>query len=192
MGGASVKTASLSVAGSSMKLNIHNIEEEPKRLQFEEPMAHLTADLTHGAVCDFDFPGTAHVQLDYYRAGAELFLQGHVTGQVVGHCARCLEDYNFPLATDFSTVLVPAAWKPSNPEEGESIDLDYYAADEIDLTPIVCERIVLALPTRPLCNEACKGLCAHCGANLNNAPCACPAANPALRLAPVRAGKAAH
>jgi len=175
-----------------MKLNIHNIEEEPKRLLFEEPMAHLTADLTHGAVCDFEFPGTAHVQLDYYRAGAELFLTGHVSGQVVGHCARCLEDYRFPLATDFSSVLVPEAWKPRDRDEGELIDLDYYAGDEIDLTPLVCERIVLALPTRPLCAESCKGLCTRCGSNLNTAPCSCPATDGDPRLAPLRAGKVAH
>lgn len=175
-----------------MKLNIHNIAEEPKRLVFEEPMAHLTADLTHGAVCDFEFPGTARVQLDFYRAGAELFLQGHVTGEVVGHCARCLEDYSFPLAADFTSVLVPAAWKPQDREEGELIDLDYYAGDEIDLTPIVCERVVLTLPTRPLCAETCKGLCARCGANLNTAACACSLSEPASRLAPARAGKAAH
>jgi uncharacterized protein len=26
-----------------------------------------------------------------------------------------------------------------------------------------------------LCDEACRGLCPHCGANLNLGPCACPA-----------------
>jgi uncharacterized protein len=57
--------------------------------------------------------------------------------------------------------------------------LSYYEGEEIDLTPLVHEQIILALPTRPLCGEACRGLCPRCGANLNAAPCGCPTAPPA-------------
>jgi uncharacterized protein len=35
------------------------------------------------------------------------------------------------------------------------------------------EQFVLALPMKPLCSATCKGLCVHCGANLNQGPCAC-------------------
>ena len=35
------------------------------------------------------------------------------------------------------------------------------------------EELALALAPHPVCREACKGLCAQCGANLNEAPCHC-------------------
>jgi uncharacterized protein len=61
--------------------------------------------------------------------------------------------------------------------------LSCYEGDTIDLTPLVHEQAILALPTRPLCGEGCRGLCPRCGANLNAGPCGCPAPPPDHRLA---------
>ena len=47
------------------------------------------------------------------------------------------------------------------------------SADYVDLTPEMREAIILALPGYPVCREECKGLCAHCGANLNHETCTC-------------------
>ena len=46
-------------------------------------------------------------------------------------------------------------------------------APAIDLSPLVRESMMLSLPTRPLCGEECRGLCAPCGANRNTTECAC-------------------
>jgi uncharacterized protein len=43
----------------------------------------------------------------------------------------------------------------------------------IDLTEAVREEVGFAVPTYPLCREDCAGLCPHCGADLNEGPCAC-------------------
>jgi uncharacterized protein len=43
----------------------------------------------------------------------------------------------------------------------------------IELAPLIEEQVLLALPTRPLCREDCRGLCDGCGVNLNNEECAC-------------------
>ena len=75
-----------------------------------------TTLLLHGQVCDFEFPAPAEVRLDYYRAGQELFFQGHIAGGVVGHCARCLEEYTFDLDKDFFVVLVPKSDLPAEVE----------------------------------------------------------------------------
>jgi len=37
----------------------------------------------------------------------------------------------------------------------------------------VREQILLALPSRRLCREECKGLCPTCGADLNAGRCDC-------------------
>lgn len=176
-----------------MKLNVHEIEEVAKELVYEESTDSLNGLLVHGEVCDFEFPTAAEVRVDYYRAGQELFFQGHITGTVVGHCARCLEEYAFDLGKDFFVVLVPKADLPSEHElSGEDLDLSFYDGDAIDLSPLVREQIILALPTRPLCREACKGLCPNCGVNLNKQSCECRAASGDPRLAVLRNLKVGH
>jgi uncharacterized protein len=86
----------------------------------------------------------------------------------------CVEAYDFVLEKDFSVVLVPKRESKAEAElEEEDLDLSFYGGEEIDLSPLVQEQIILALPTRPLCRESCKGLCPQCGANLNVQTCAC-------------------
>jgi uncharacterized protein len=43
---------------------------------------------------------------------------------------------------------------------------------------LIEEQVLLALPTRPLCREDCRGLCSGCGVNLNSEECACDPAAP--------------
>ncbi|HYU46996.1 MAG TPA: DUF177 domain-containing protein, partial [Terriglobales bacterium] len=35
------------------------------------------------------------------------------------------------------------------------------------------EQVLLALPLKMVCREDCKGLCPHCGKNLNESQCSC-------------------
>jgi uncharacterized protein len=49
------------------------------------------------------------------------------------------------------------------------------------------EQFYLALPMKPLCAEGCKGLCPHCGTNLNEATCTCTNEWSDPRLEPLRA-----
>jgi uncharacterized protein len=55
----------------------------------------------------------------------------------------------------------------------DDLGLSFYSTDEIDLAPLIAEQVMLALPTRPLCSENCRGLCASCGSNLNIQSCSC-------------------
>jgi len=177
-----------------VKLNVHDIEEGAKELVFEAPTEGLNELLVHGQVHDFDFPAAVGVRLEYYRAGQELLFQGHITGDVVGHCGRCLEDYAFPLQADFHVVLVPKTVEagPDNELSDDQLDLSVYEGDQIDLAPLLQEQVILALPTRPLCDENCKGLCSSCGANLNLESCRCAVAVGDPRLAVLRNIKVVH
>ena len=176
-----------------MKLNVHDITEDVRELVFEESTEALNDVLVHGEVCDFAFHVPASVRVGYYRAGTELFFQGHISGTAIGQCARCVEEYPFGLETDFSIVLVPRREFSAEEElEDDDLNLSFYEGDEIDLTPLVREQIILALPTRPLCEEACKGLCPHCGANLNTHNCGCTEASGDPRLTVLRNIKVRH
>src|SRR4029078_5821755 len=48
------------------------------------------------------------------------------------------------------------------------------------------EQFVLALPMKPLCAQACRGLCAACGENLNRTECACTPVWEDPRLGPLK------
>jgi uncharacterized protein len=45
----------------------------------------------------------------------------------------------------------------------------------LNLDELVEEDVNLALPTKYLCKDDCKGLCSSCGKNLNNGQCDCKA-----------------
>ena len=167
-----------------MKIAIDDIEASPKELSYTEEVEELNARLGRG-VRDYRLPGGILVAVQHYRAGLELFFRGSLRGDVLGSCARCLEEYAFGLEHPFSFVLTPRAAGGQGPAtlSADDMALSYYEGEEIDLTPLVHEQSILALPTRPLCGEGCRGLCPRCGANLNAAPCGCPAVTADPRLA---------
>ena len=55
----------------------------------------------------------------------------------------------------------------------DDVDLYGYDGEEIDLTPLFRDQVVLAVPFAPLCSEDCKGLCPQCGADRNLETCDC-------------------
>ena len=176
-----------------MRLNVHEIDEVAKQLVCDESTASLNEQLMHGGVRDYVFHAPVSVRLEYYRAGQELFVQGHITGTVYGQCARCVEEYAFGLERDFSVVLVPKPDVPTDAELGdEDLDFSSYEGDTVDLSPLIREQMILALPTRPLCEDNCKGLCPQCGINRNLHTCQCHAASADPRLAPLRNLKLTH
>lgn len=170
-----------------MKLKVKDIDDVGGDLVYSEATDTLNALLLHGEVCDFEFQTPAEVRLSYRRSGQELFFYGRVSSQVIGHCARCLEKYSFDLGADFSFILVPKTPMPTDLElNQEDLDLSFYDSEEVDVSPLVLEQIVLALPTRPVCSETCEGLCPQCGANRNNENCGCVTDQGDPRLAVLR------
>ncbi len=108
-------------------------------------------------------------------------LVGRLSTSLALTCSRCLEPFAHPVAVSFDLRYFPegAELAPSGGEDGESrvedsdTSVSFYRDEEIDLGALMNEQFYLALPMKPLCREACKGLCAQCGANLNEAPCQC-------------------
>ncbi len=91
-------------------------------------------------------------------------------------CARCLDPVNVPLQSDFDLLFRP---ENADAEAGEraitedETEIGYYGKTGLLLEDVVREQVLLSLPGRTLCREDCKGLCAHCGQNLNLASCNC-------------------
>ncbi len=110
------------------------------------------------------------------RLGRDIRIQGRLTTELEVCCDRCLALFSFPVATHFDVFYAPI--EVLTPEQEVALterDLafGFYRNDLIDLTGLVREQIRLALPFRLLCREDCRGLCPHCGADLNQQECGC-------------------
>lgn len=111
------------------------------------------------------------------KHGHDILVRGNLSGQLELACGRCLEPFAGPAAIDFDLLLVPGPVNAAAAEEELSLtdlDLDYYTGEIVDLESLLREQIILMLPLKPLCDESCKGLCPHCGANLKRETCSCP------------------
>jgi uncharacterized protein len=62
----------------------------------------------------------------------------------------------------------------------------FYRDGMLDLIELIREQFVLALPMKPLCTDACRGLCPQCGTNLNKTQCGCAPKWEDPRLAPLK------
>lgn len=81
-------------------------------------------------------------------------------------CDRCLEEFTRQYDYTFTHILVRQLqdeWQ------------DYILVEDgmLDLEELILSDILLELPTKLLCKEDCKGLCPHCGCNLNHQSCDC-------------------
>lgn len=82
-------------------------------------------------------------------------------------CDRCLEPFCREESMEFSHILVQKL------ESDEDEDYILCPGGELDLNELVRTDILLELPGKVLCSEDCKGLCEHCGQNLNFGSCKC-------------------
>lgn len=92
-------------------------------------------------------------------------------------CRRCLEPVEQDIEGEVVLLLVrePEESVPDEEIELEEEDLGvvHFQGEEIELVPFLEEELQLSVPMKPLCRPDCKGLCAECGANLNETTCDC-------------------
>ena len=109
-------------------------------------------------------------------AGNEVFVNGHVETRAQVECDRCLKLVELPVNGDFALEYITGAEYESSAAaeltEAE-LSVSVFDGEAIDVDEIVKEQIVLAVPTRMLCREDCKGICRECGTDLNMGECAC-------------------
>lgn len=119
-------------------------------------------------------------------------LVGRVKTTLEMPCSRCLEPFRIDVDAPFDLRYQPHAEHHGAGEreiEADDIDTAFYENDEIDLGQLMQEQFYLALPMKPLCKDDCKGLCPHCGTNLNKSTCDCHTHWEDPRLAALRALK---
>ena len=170
-----INIARLKDAGLDFDLTLG--EDWFKRWQKEDP------DL------EFAGPGSLTGRVHLERHGHDILVRGHLEGILQLNCSRCLTQFSLPVEADFDLLLAPAPDRMGETDEELSksdLDRDFYTGETVNLESILREQVLLTLPLKPLCAEACKGICPRCGADLNQEPCQCPAEESSSRLAIVK------
>ena len=109
------------------------------------------------------------------HAGA-LVLNGTARSELDLVCDRCGKEFSREKVVALDMILADELEQEDSEDEIFLLD-----GNELDLDELVTTAFVLAMDTKNLCSEDCKGLCAKCGADLNLGPCGCrPEVDPRL------------
>ena len=108
-------------------------------------------------------PNPVGVRLDVSRTtNSGWALRLRFEGGVNGPCVRCLS----PAAPLFGVD----AREIEQPGGGDELSSPYVEDGELDLKAWARDALALAMPAQITCRPDCAGLCAQCGANLNDDP----------------------
>ncbi len=100
----------------------------------------------------------ADVELSFSLTPKDIIVAGKISGEREVQCARCLRRVTQPFSETFA--------------ETYSTKLEI-----IDIMYVVVQTLALTEDIRFLCSPDCKGLCPHCGHDLNDGPCGCKPEN---------------
>ncbi len=90
-----------------------------------------------------------------------------VRGKTLTECDRCACDITGLMSVPVEHILVTRLSGEDNTE------LILVEDAKLDLDSLIREDILLAMPSKVLCTDDCKGLCVGCGKNLNYEECRC-------------------
>ena len=82
-------------------------------------------------------------------------------------CDRCFKETVKKYSFNIDRTIVTHTDNEDNDEMTVVSDM------MLDLDDFCYTEIVMSLPTKHLCKETCKGLCADCGKDLNSGDCGC-------------------
>ncbi len=124
--------------------------------EYDFPHLRLSPDLDL-----LDITGSVRVT----RTGQGLLIQVKMQAAVEAECVRCLSTFQQPLEIDFTELY---AFTPDSVTESGLLVPE---TGKIDLTPLVRDEFLLAVPISPICKDDCLGLCPVCGENRNISHC---------------------
>ncbi|HEY3974552.1 MAG TPA: DUF177 domain-containing protein [Candidatus Sulfotelmatobacter sp.] len=165
-----------------MFLDIKELEAHP--LDFEEEFQPDVLDLGGEARQITPLKAVGHAEVVEEHHGkheviTDIRLRGRLTAGLELQCARCVEPVRQEIARDFELLYRPLGADAGRDElsvTDAEAEIGYYQGDGILLEDVLREQVLLALPLKVTCREDCRGLCPHCGTNLNEEQCSCAVA----------------
>ena len=106
----------------------------------------------------------------------DIRVKGKLATSVEVPCARCLEPVVQQVERGFDLLFRPVGIDSGHEElsiTDAEAEIGYYEGEGLLLEDTLREQVLLALPLKTICREDCRGLCPHCGTNLNEIQCSC-------------------
>ena len=146
-----------------MIIKISNISEGIHSFEFDED----AADIDLGE----PFFGKVEVKTELSKLHSQIILQADITAKAKFNCDRCTAEFETILRSNYKMVYLFS----SEYEENEDINITFLTpeANKIILNNDVRDYVLLSVPMKKLCKSDCKGLCPHCGKDLNVEECGC-------------------
>ena len=139
---------------------------------------------------DYRVAAPVELSMDVAKSSGDSFeVTGRVLTRLELECSRCVEPFEIPVDTTFELRYLPQEVNTGEGEReiaAEDLAAAFYRDGVIDIVDMLREQFQLALPMKPLHDEACRGLCPECGANLNRTECGHAAQWEDPRLAPLQ------
>lgn len=162
-----------------MFISIHDLERE--KLEFNEAFRPDSIDFGPELHQRDTLKTTGRAELIHEHRGHKQVVEdvrvvGHLAATMEVACARCLDPVVHKVSHDFDLLYRPTGVDRKGEEVSinqAETEISYYQGEGILLEDVLREQVLLALPIRTVCSEACKGLCPKCGANLNAGECQC-------------------
>jgi len=162
-----------------MFIEIHELELHP--IDFEKNIRPDVLDLGEdlrqvGALHTSGRAQLVQEQHGKHQIVKDIRLEGSLATRVELACARCLEPVLQDVNHKFDLLYRPLgadAGKEELSVTAVEAEVGYYQGEGLLLEDVLQEQVLLALPLKAICRDDCKGLCPHCGKNLNAEQCAC-------------------
>ena len=162
-----------------MLFEIQELERHP--IDFKEEFAAGAIELGEEVRQATVLKAVGRAQLVEERHGKhqiiqDIRLKGDLSTRLELACARCLEPVALDVQRDFELLYRPQGSDAGREElsvTAAEAEVSYYEGEGVLLEDVLREQILLAVPLKAICKEDCKGLCPHCGKNLNAGQCFC-------------------
>jgi uncharacterized protein len=162
-----------------MLFEIQELERHP--IDFKEEFAPGAIELGDEVRQAAVLKSAGRAQLVEERHGKHQIIQdirlnGDLSTRLELACARCLEPVVLDVQRDFELLYRPQGADAGREElsvTAAEAEVSYYEGEGVLLEDVLREQILLAVPLKAICKEDCKGLCPHCGKNLNAGQCSC-------------------
>jgi uncharacterized protein len=168
-------------------LELHPVEFAEK---FEPGVIDLGVD--YRQVTPIESSGRADLVEEHHgkhKIIQDIRIQGRLDARLELSCARCLEPVMQDVNREFDLLYRPQGADAGRDEMSVTdaeAEISYYEGEGILLDDVVREQVLLAAPLKVTCRDDCKGLCPHCGTNLNQEQCSCATAQEEPRWAALK------
>ena len=143
----------------TMSLSINSIPRGMTRETFTFPMGETLWDIPEASPVSEE----ATLFLEVTRTENEILVRGELEGIFSVFCARCLDPVEFEVTEDIERIY---SWDPEMLTDPEVEPVSHNDGTVSILDP-VRESVILSIPSVPLCDENCRGLCPECGNELH-------------------------